>query len=134
MNPPEEAPGQVLIIDDEEELRRMWVLVLGKRGFRVTGAASGEEGLALAKTQAFDAVLLDIMMPGLDGLETLRELRRLAPRTEIVMVTGHPTPEAAAEDRARGAFDFLAKPVLLPHLRRVLEQAVLKSRSRTVEP
>ena len=124
----------VCIVDDSAVQADIARALLEKAGHSVVTYRSGADALQNLRGGAPDCILLDIMMPGLDGLETLRELRRIAPRAEVILVTGHPTPEAAAEARALGAFDFLAKPVLLPHLRRVLEQAVLKSRSRAVEP
>ncbi len=101
---------RILIIDDEENIRRSFEITLGGAGFRVEGCASGEDGLAAIATEAPDAVFLDIQLPGLDGLEVLRRVRETHPELPVVMISGHATIERAVEATRLGAFDFVEKP------------------------
>src|ERR1041384_4488893 len=85
----------VLVIDDESGLRDMLAYALPELGFSVAAAASGEEALKLARARDFDLAVCDLMMPGLSGVETLRQLKVLRPATEVVMATGFATLETA---------------------------------------
>jgi two-component system nitrogen regulation response regulator NtrX len=103
-------PDRILVVDDETNIIRSISLILAGEGFRVEGAGSGEEALARLGTEAFDAVLLDINLPGIDGLETLRKLRVDWPQLPVIMVSGHATIERAVEATRLGALDFMEKP------------------------
>jgi DNA-binding NtrC family response regulator len=103
--------GSLLIVDDEKNIRRTLNLVLSGEGYDVEQAQSGEEALRVAEPQRFDAVMLDVQMPGINGLETLRRLKELDPQLEIIMMSGHATLTDAVEATRLGAFDFLEKPL-----------------------
>jgi len=120
--------GKVLVIDDDEDLLGLIRLALEREGFTAATAASGEEGLALAGAGDFDLVLLDIMMPGMDGLATLRELRKNCPRTAVIMLTAHGSIETAVESMRLGAVDYVKKPFQLDELGAAAERAVEKRR------
>jgi DNA-binding NtrC family response regulator len=102
--------ASILIVDDEKPIRRILSLLLQERRHRVTDAGSGEDALAILPEAKPDLVLLDLKLPGIDGLETLKRLRALDPRLDVVMMTAHGTISSAVEAMRRGAFDYLTKP------------------------
>src|SRR5262245_32364106 len=85
-------------------------MTLEYAGYEFVGAATGQEGLALAEREAPDLVLLDIKMPGMDGMEVLTRLRSMSESTPVVMISGHGTTSTAVEALKKGAVDFLDKP------------------------
>lgn len=113
---------EILVVDDEalnvEVIRRH----LAPLGFGVTGAASAEEGLALLASRPFDAVILDIVLPGMSGLQALSELGRAG--APILVITGHADAEIEKDARLLGAAGFLAKPLDFEELRRILESVL----------
>ncbi len=106
----------VLFVDDEVEYLETLMKRMNKRGVTVFGAASGEEGLERLGRDAVDVVVLDVKMPGMDGIETLREIKKIKPLVEVIMLTGHASMEAASDGMALGAFDYLMKPVDIDEL------------------
>ena len=100
----------VLVVDDEEIMREILESLLAKEGCQVTLAASGEEAIEVAKTQTFDAAIVDVMMPGIDGIATLEELKRLDEELPVVIITAFGTAANTREAFKRGAFDFVEKP------------------------
>jgi len=121
--------GRILIVDDERSIREILTQVLGYEGYQVGTAASGGEALTMHRTQPFDLILLDVKMQGMDGIDTLEQLRRLDPEVRIVMISGHATVTTAVQAVKRGAFDFLEKPLdsdrLLVTVQRALEHRQL---------
>ena len=103
----------ILIIDDEKDIRTSLTGILEDEGYHVTSAASGAEGIEIAGQELPDLVLLDIWMPGMDGLETLERLKTLFPQVTIIMISGHGTIETAVRATKLGAFDFIEKPLSL---------------------
>ncbi|HKQ59979.1 MAG TPA: sigma-54 dependent transcriptional regulator [Candidatus Polarisedimenticolaceae bacterium] len=122
------ADERILIVDDEPGVRAALEAILADEGFRVTSAASGEQGLEALAAQAFDAVLLDVWLPGLDGLETLARLRERNVDAEVVMISGHGTIETAVRATKLGAFDFVEKPLSLDRTLLVLRNALRQRR------
>lgn len=100
----------VLIVDDEVEFLETLVKRLRKRKVTVEGVTGGESALQSLKEKPADIVVLDVKMPGMGGLETLREIKRAYPLVEVIMLTGHANMEAAMEGMDLGAFDYLMKP------------------------
>ena len=113
----------VLIVDDEPEFLRVLVKRLQHRGIRASGVSSGEKALSILAVEPNDVVVLDIRMPGLGGLETLRRIKANNPGTEVILLTGHAKIEVAKEGLQAGAFDFLTKPVVLGELVHRIEDA-----------
>jgi len=108
---------RVLVVDDEEVFIKTLVNRLNKRNIDTTGALSGEEALELMKKKLFDVVILDIKMPGgMDGIEALREMKKIQPLTEVILLTGHASVETSIEGMKLGAFDYLLKPIKLEEL------------------
>lgn len=108
---------RVLVVDDEMDFLETIVNRLLKRTIEATGVPSGEAALALMKEINFDVVLLDIKMPGgMDGIEVLREIKKMQPLTEVILLTGHASVETSIEGLKSGAFDYLIKPVKFAEL------------------
>ena len=101
---------RVLIVDDEKEFVGLVSERLTMRDYDVTAAFSGEEALETVKKYNFDIVVLDVLMPGIDGIETLREIKRIKPLTEVILLTGHAAVDTAIEGMKLGAYDYLTKP------------------------
>ncbi|HUV76559.1 MAG TPA: response regulator [Desulfobacterales bacterium] len=116
-------PTKVLLVDDEEDFVEMLSLRLQELGEKVSIAYSGQEGLDTLVTTPIDVVILDIKMPGMDGIETLREIKKQFPLVEVIMLTGHGSTETAVEGMKLGAFDYLMKPADFGDLSTKLEGA-----------
>jgi DNA-binding NtrC family response regulator len=117
----------VLIVDDEKDFLDMLMTRLRKRGIKTAGCSSGEKALELIKEKIFDVVILDIKMPGgMDGIETLREIKKLRPDTEVLLLTGHGSEETRVEGMREGAIDYLLKPIKLGELLEKVAEALEK--------
>jgi len=101
---------RVLVVDDEKDFVETLVKRLKGRGIEAVGITSGEQALELMMQSPFDVVILDIRMPGMDGISALREMKRVQPRTEVILLTGHATVETALAAVKAGAYDYLTKP------------------------
>ena len=121
---------KVLIVEDDRPLRELLQMELSRSGYKVEVAADGEEGLAMYKEQIFNVVLLDVRMPGMDGVEVLQLMRAESNIPEIIMFTGHGTIETAVECIKLGAYDYLTKPVKLDELEMLIDKAYEKNRLR----
>lgn len=119
-------PSSVLFVDDEEDYLATLLKRMRKRNVTAVGAGSGEEALAVLEKQPADVVVLDVRMPGMDGIATLRKIKEMAPLTEVIMLTGHASLEVAREGMELGAFDYLMKPVGIDELLYKLEDAYQK--------
>ena len=128
------VPRAVLIVDDEEGIRQSLSSILREEGYATESVCSGEQCLEAAKHRAFDLVLLDIWLDGMDGLETLRRLNELARPPVVVVISGHGTIETAVRATKLGAFDFIEKPLALEKtlvaVRNALAQARLQEENR----
>lgn len=116
-------PTKVLLVDDEKDFIEMLSLRLKEVGEKITVAYSGQEGLDSLGKADIDVVILDIKMPGMDGIETLREIKKKYPLVEVIMLTGHGSTETAVEGMKLGAFDYLMKPADFDDLTLKLEGA-----------
>jgi len=114
---------KVLIVDDEEEFVETIVKRLKDRGLAAQGVTSGMQALDLMQTQDFDVVILDVKMPGMDGIETLREMKKRKPLTEVIMLTGHGSVESGIQGLQLGAYNYVMKPVPLDELLAQMTQA-----------
>jgi DNA-binding NtrC family response regulator len=114
---------RILVLDDEPIVGKRLKPALAKSGYEVRVVATGAEALRLIDEVAFDIVVADIRMEGVDGLEVLRHARAHSPRTKVIMITGFATVELAREALTMGAFDFIAKPFKLDDLRRTILRA-----------
>ena len=127
---------QILIVDDEASIRRALREILEFEKFKVSEAVDGLDCLAKLKEQNYDAILMDIKMPNLDGMETLERVQELVPDTPVIMISGHATIDTAVEAVKRGAFDFISKPPdlnrLLITLRNALDKSNLVTETKTL--
>jgi len=128
---------RILVIDDEAAIRDSLRMILEYEGYGFTGAASGQDGLALVQRDRPDLVLLDIKMPGMDGMEVLRKLRALDDGLPVVMISGHGTTSTAVEAIKSGALDFLDKPLsserVILTLQNALKQQELRQENRALK-
>ncbi len=114
---------RVLFVDDEEELVSAVVERLELRDIEAFGATSGVEALQQLDKQEFDVVVMDVRMPGLGGLDTLRRIGRVHPQLQVVLLSGHGSTENVEEGLRLGAFAYLEKPVDIEHLLDVIRNA-----------
>jgi DNA-binding NtrC family response regulator len=113
----------VLLVDDEREFLETLLKRLLKRRIKVKGVGSGEEALKFLQETPPDVVVLDVRMQGMDGIQTLREIKKIKPLVEVIMLTGHANLEVAVEGMEVGAFDYLMKPTDVDELLYKLEDA-----------
>jgi DNA-binding NtrC family response regulator len=114
---------RILIVDDEDDFREAIIKRLRARKVDIEGANSGLKALEMLNEQDFDIVVLDVKMPGMDGIETLREIKLKKPLVEVIMLTGHASVESGIQGMQLGAFDYVMKPVALDDLMDKLRQA-----------
>jgi two-component system, response regulator, stage 0 sporulation protein F len=112
--------GRILIVDDELSVREVLAEYFVEQGYAVESAGGGEEALALVQRSTPDLVLLDVRMPGIDGVETLRRIRDLAPDVSVIMVTANEDVGLARETLKLGALDYVAKPFDFVYLERAI--------------
>ncbi len=117
------TPSRILLIDDEKDFVEMLTLRLQEIGEEVLQAYSGLECLEKLKETEIDVVILDVKMPGMDGIETLQEIKKRYPLVEVIMLTGHGTIETAVQGMKQGAYDFLIKPADFEDLTTKLNKA-----------
>lgn len=115
---------RLLIVDDEEKVRKYLSSLLRNRGYRVDTAPEGTSALEMVNQNDFDLILLDVIMPGPNGLEVLQEIKRRKPNTEVIMLTGNASVNTGVEGMRLGAFDYLLKPLDLKALTECLDEAL----------
>ncbi|OGR26153.1 MAG: hypothetical protein A2277_08165 [Desulfobacterales bacterium RIFOXYA12_FULL_46_15] len=121
--------GKILVIDDEKNILRLIQNEFSEEGFEVTTALSGEEGLEIAAQQKFNLVLLDLKLPKMSGIETLRRLKQKSSSTEVIMITGHGEIKSAIESIKLGARDYITKPFKLDELLFLARQVIDDNRA-----
>jgi two-component system KDP operon response regulator KdpE len=129
MNSPNISRGKVLIVDDEPSIRRAIRTTFGTLGFDIAEAVTGEQALPLLRSSNFDAVLLDVNMPGMGGLEACREIRRQFPRMPVLMLTVRDNEDDKVEALDAGADDYVTKPFPVRELIARVRAAVRRSQT-----
>lgn len=114
---------RLLIVDDETDLLQLLVKRLSRKGYEVQSAETAEAALEILKQNFFDIAIYDIRLPNMDGIELLKETKKIEPETEVLMLTGHGTIETAIEAMKYGAFDYLTKPYNLSELELTIKKA-----------
>lgn len=117
---------RILVVDDEDSVRKRCLRVLARKGYDVVGAKDGSAALEIVRSSACDLVLADIRMPGMDGLELLRQAKRLDPSTEVIVMTGYAAVDTAVRAMKWGAYDYLAKPFDVDELLHVVQHVAEK--------
>jgi DNA-binding NtrC family response regulator len=117
---------KILLVDDEQEFTQVLAERMKSRGLTVVTAANGPAALKKAAEEPFDAIVLDMMMPEMDGIETLRRLHEINPDLQIIMLTGHATLKAGVEAVKLGAMDFLEKPADIHRLMEKIKEAKIR--------
>jgi len=137
MSPAAPALGRVLVVDDERQQREILQMILESEGYAATTAANGSQALELLRAGAFDLVLTDLKMPGMNGIVLLQELQRAAPGSCVILMTAHGSIDTAVDAMKKGAFDYLTKPLereqLLIVLRRSMERVRLQRENRMLQ-
>ncbi len=119
---------RMLVIDDDELIRTLVEVVLVREGHHVTCVATGEEGIAEIKHQEYSLAVVDLNLPGIDGLEFLRQTKEIAPSTEVILITGYASLGTAIESLKLGAADYLAKPFEVEHLKIIIARTLERKR------
>jgi DNA-binding NtrC family response regulator len=122
------TPSYIMLVDDEEDFVEMLSLRLKENGENVVPAYSGEECLKTLENTEIDVIILDVKMPGMDGIQTLQEIKKRYPLIEVIMLTGHGTIEIAVQGMKMGAYDFLFKPADFDELTKKLNEARQRKR------
>ncbi|MGM0426656.1 MAG: sigma-54-dependent transcriptional regulator [Thermodesulfobacteriota bacterium] len=117
---------KMMLVDDEERFLSTTEKLLSRKGYDVLTATSGAEALEKLRTHDVHVVILDVMMPGMDGIETLKAVKKAHPLVEVIMLTGHATVDSAVEGLEAGATDYLMKPADVEDLLQKAEEAFAK--------
>jgi DNA-binding NtrC family response regulator len=125
----DEKPA-ILVVDDEDRFRENLIKLLSIHGFSARGAASGLEALRILGSNPVDVILLDVKMPGMDGLAVLAEVKKLDPSIEVIVLTGHASVDTAKEIIALGGYDYLLKPHTIEDVIVKVESAFEKRQDR----
>jgi DNA-binding NtrC family response regulator len=121
---------RILIVDDEERFRLTLAKLLKVRELDVTTLGSGPEALEALKQEPYDVIVLDVRMPGMDGIETLAEIKKLNPNIEVIILTGHASVDAAVDIMKLGGYDYLLKPCSVEELIEKIEAAFERKQAR----
>jgi len=119
-----ENKAAILIIDDEPEVTESLARSLARQGYHMVTAASGEEGIEKVKGEKIDLVLLDLKLPGMDGLQALENIKKIDPEIEAIIITGHGAMDSAIESMRRGAYDYIEKPLSVEKVIFSIEKAL----------
>ncbi|MBI3026194.1 MAG: UDP-3-O-[3-hydroxymyristoyl] N-acetylglucosamine deacetylase [Candidatus Tectomicrobia bacterium] len=122
--------GHVLIVDDEADILSSLEAILKDEGYRVAKASTGEHALDLVRAEVPDVILVDVWMPGIDGIKTLQAVKETSADTEVIVMSGHGNIDTAVAATKLGAFDFIEKPLSMETVLRVVSQAVQSRRAR----
>jgi UDP-3-O-acyl N-acetylglucosamine deacetylase len=122
--------GHILIVDDEEGILSSLEAILQDEGYRVAKASTGEHALDLVRAEVPDVILVDVWMPGIDGIKTLQAVKETSADTEVIVMSGHGNIDTAVAATKLGAFDFIEKPLSMETVLRVVNQAVQNRRAR----
>jgi DNA-binding response OmpR family regulator len=114
---------KLMVVDDEVDFLETIVKRLQARGIDATGVESGYQALEVLDQRSPDVIILDVKMPGMDGIETLRKIKKKKPLTEVIMLTGHASVESGIQGMQLGAFDYVMKPTALDELLEKVRQA-----------
>lgn len=118
------AKEKILVVDDEFHIRDSIRLLLEKEGYGVETAADGREGLARIKKDSFAAAVVDLKMPGMDGIELIKQAKEIDPALKFIIMTGYPTLDTAKDATRLGVYDYIVKPFRIENLLRILDRCM----------
>lgn len=124
---------KILVVDDEQVIRDLLTQLLHMKGHEVALGVSGQEAVSKAQAEAFDLIFMDIMMPDMDGVEALKQIRRQSSSAIVVMMTGFAVEEKIREAMAEGAFEFLYKPFNIMEVTVILDKLLKRKGLKPVE-
>lgn len=122
---------KILVADDEQSMREFLEIMLKKEGYKVSLAANGEEVVKLIENDLFDLVLLDIRMPKLDGIATLKKIKAITPETIVIMITAYASADTAIKAMKEGAYDYITKPFKVEEIKLIIKNALEKKNLQT---
>src|SRR5512133_3135819 len=125
---PSTTVPSILIVDDEASNRDALALLLTQSGYRAIPAESGERAMQLLAEPPFDIVITDLFLPGINGIDILRQIKERTPAANVILITGNASAETAVEAMKEGAFDYLTKPLNIQKLKVLITKALEKSR------
>lgn len=120
--------SSILIVDDEPSMREFLEIMLHREGYKVSAASSGQEALKMLNDEIYDLIVSDIQMPGVSGLDLLRNVKETSPETLVIMITAYASTETAVEAMKDGAYDYITKPFKVDEIRLIIEKALEKKR------
>lgn len=123
-------PTKILVVDDEKHIRDSCIKLLQRKRYDAEGAASGVEALEKIGKVVYDLVLLDVRMPGMDGIEVLRRAKEIVPNILVLVLTGHGTIDTANEAMQLGAAGFIRKPIAIEDLAQSIDEALERSKRK----
>jgi two-component system, OmpR family, response regulator len=115
--------AKILLVDDEVAFANNIAKLISKRGYEVLTVYNGESAIQAIEEKEFDVIVLDLKMPGLDGLATLKQIKKKRPNVEVIILTGHGSMDSGIDGMQLGAFDFIMKPVRFDDLHEIIRQA-----------
>jgi diguanylate cyclase (GGDEF)-like protein len=119
-----QAPQRILVVDDDEQTREILVELVATLGYETGAAPGGREAVAILRRERYDLVLTDLVMPGMDGLELVREIKAIRPDVPVVVITGYSSVRSAVETVRAGAFDYIEKPASLETIQMRVQKAL----------
>ncbi len=125
---------RILIVDDEERFRNTTGKLLGVRGFDVDTVGNGQDALESLRATPCDVILLDVRMPGMNGIETLAEIKKIDPAVEVIILTGHASVDTAVEIMRLGGYEYLLKPCSMDELVDKIDAAYERKVNRARKP
>ncbi|HZU21211.1 MAG TPA: response regulator, partial [Terriglobales bacterium] len=129
----ETARAKILVVDDEPNILLTLTAILEQEGYDVEGVSGGARAISAVRDSHYDLVLTDLKMPQVDGLAVLEEVRRCLPQTATIMMTGYASLDSAVDAVQRGAYEYLLKPVEIPHLKLAVERSLERKRLSEIE-
>jgi len=115
---------RILIVDDEIFVRELLLEFFSREGYEVFCVESGEKALESVRSKTFDVALIDLKMPGMDGVQTLKKIKEVSPSTSAIIMTGYPTIESSIAALRSGAYDYVVKPFKLAELKFCVDKAL----------
>jgi two-component system response regulator PilR (NtrC family) len=122
------AKSKILIVDDEVSMREFLEIMLSKEGYKVSSAGSGKEALNMLNEDIYDLVVSDVQMPGMNGIELLRNVKEVCPDTTVIMITAYASTESGVEAMKAGAYDYITKPFKVDEIKLIIKNALEKKR------